>query len=170
MTATIGGDSDPLLRRRLRVTMGDTDAAQVVYFAAPARWAESMMSEWMAIAGFATSRLLAAGFGTPAVHAEFTYRSCLRLDDELDGCLRLDRLSQRSFTLRSDFALVGVSEPAVQIRLTQVYARTSGAALEVLLLPDELVRRLEGHRPPARPRRGRQPLTPEHRYTSQELC
>ncbi|WP_416981196.1 acyl-CoA thioesterase [Streptomyces sp. T028] len=154
MTAVACGSQPPLLRRRFRVAMGDTDAAQVVYFAAPARWAESMVSEWLAIAGFATSRLLAAGFGTPAVHAEFTYRSCLRLDEEVDACLRLERLSERSFTLRSDFALVGASEPAIQIRLTQVYARTSGPALEVLPLPPELADRLEGRSRPAHLRLG----------------
>ncbi|MEH0421478.1 acyl-CoA thioesterase [Streptomyces sp. B21-083] len=149
MTTTADG-SEPLLRRRFRVAMGDTDAAQVVYFAAPARWAESMMSEWLVTAGFATSRLLAAGLGTPAVHAEFTYRDCLRLDDELDACLRLESLSKRSFTMRSDFAVVGSPEPAMQLRLTQVYARVSDAALEALPLPGELVRRLQGHRRPAR--------------------
>ncbi|MEH0421435.1 acyl-CoA thioesterase [Streptomyces sp. B21-083] len=135
---------EPLLRRRFRVAMGDTDAARVIYFAAPARWAESMMSEWLVRAGFATSRLLADGLGTPAVHTEITYLSCLRLDDELDACLRLERVSVRSFTLRSDFRLVGAPKPAVVMRLTQVYARTSGPALELLPLPEELVARLEG--------------------------
>jgi len=133
---------DPLLRRRFRVAMGDTDAAQVIYFAAPTRWAERMTSEWLVEVGFATSRQLAAGFGMPAVHAELTYRGPLRLDDEVDASLWLEKHSARSFTLRSDFALVGAPEPAVRMRLTQVYARTSGKTLEVLPLPDELITRL----------------------------
>lgn len=138
------GGSGPLLRRRFRVAMGDTDAARVIYFAAPTRWAESMSSEWLADVGFATSRMLATGFGLPAVHAELTYRGPLRLDDELDATLWLDRLSKRSLTFRSDFALVGAPEPAVQMRLTQVYARTSGETPESVPLPDELVAHLRG--------------------------
>ncbi|MGW1783747.1 acyl-CoA thioesterase [Streptomyces sp. NPDC002143] len=126
--------------------MGDTDAAQVIYFAAPARWAERMTSEWLAGVGFATSKQLSSGFGMPAVHADLTYHTPLRLDDELDAALWLENLSARSFTLRSDFALVGASEPAVQMRLTQVYARTAAQALEVLPLPEELVTRLRGAR------------------------
>ncbi|MEU3617028.1 thioesterase family protein [Streptomyces sp. NPDC006872] len=143
-TDPCGSSSGPLLRRRFRVAMGDTDAAQVIYFAAPTRWAESMSSEWLADAGFATSQMLATGFGLPAVHAELSYRSPLRLDDELDATLWLDKLSKRSLTFRSDFALVGAPEPAVQMRLTQVYARTSGETLESIPLPDELVAHLRG--------------------------
>lgn len=139
-----GSGPGPLLRRRFRVAMGDTDAAQVIYFAAPTRWAESMSSEWLADVGFATSRMLASGFGLPAVHAELSYRSPLRLDDEVDATLWLDRLSKRSLTFRSDFALVGAPEPAVQLRLTQVYARTSGDTLESVPLPDELAAHLRG--------------------------
>ncbi|WP_405865724.1 MULTISPECIES: acyl-CoA thioesterase [unclassified Streptomyces] len=136
--------SAPLLRRRFRVAVGDTDAAQVIYFAAPTRWAERLSSEWLAEVGFPTSKMLAAGFGLPAVHCELTYHSPLRLDDELDATLWLDRLSTRSLTFRSDFALVGAPEPAVRMRLTQVYVRMSGAAPESLPLPDGLVARLQG--------------------------
>lgn len=132
----------PLLRRRFRVAVGDTDAAQVIYFAAPTRWAERLSSEWLADAGFPTSKMLIAGFGLPAVRCELTYHSPLRLDDELDATLWLDRLSTRSLTFRSDFALVGAPEPAVRMRLTQVYVRTSRAALESLPLPEGLVARL----------------------------
>lgn len=143
--------STPLLHRRFRVAVGDTDAAQVIYFAAPTRWAERLSSEWLAEAGFPTSKMLAAGFGLPAVRCELTYHSPLRLDDELDATLWLDRLSTRSLTFRSDFALVGAPEPAVQMRLTQVYVRTSGAALESLPLPEGLVARLRTHSAGSRP-------------------
>ncbi|MGW2052011.1 acyl-CoA thioesterase [Streptomyces sp. NPDC001858] len=135
----------PLLRRRFRVAVGDTDAARVIYFAAPTRWAERMSSEWLADVGFPTSKMLAAGFGLPAVHCELSYHSPLRLDDELDATLWLDRLSTRSLTFRSDFARVGAPKPAVHMRLTQVYVRTSGAAPESLPLPEGLVARLEEH-------------------------
>jgi acyl-CoA thioester hydrolase len=144
--------SRPLLRHRFRVAMGDTDAAQVIYFAAPTRWAERMASEWLAEAGFATSRQLAAGYGMPAVHVELTYHGPLRLDDEIDATLWLDKLSTRSFTLRSEFRLADAQEPAVQMRMTQVYARTSGAAPEACPMPDTLVSHLRGHAvPPPHP-------------------
>ncbi|WP_329537443.1 acyl-CoA thioesterase (plasmid) [Streptomyces sp. NBC_01450] len=136
--------SAPLLRRRFRVAVGDTDAAQVIYFAAPTRWAERLSSEWLADVGFATSKMLASGFGLPAVHCELSYHSPLRLDDELDATLWLDTLSTRSLTFRSDFALIDAPEPAVRMHLTQVYVRTSGAAPESLPLPDGLVARLQG--------------------------
>jgi acyl-CoA thioester hydrolase len=142
--------SGPLLRRRFLVAMGDTDAAQVIYFAAPARWAERMASEWLADCGFGTSKQLASGFGMPVVHVELTYRSPLRLDDEVDATLWLDKLSTRSYTLRSEFRLAGTQEPAVQMLITQVYAQVSGEALESRPLPDELAAHLTGatHRAP----------------------
>jgi len=137
--------SAPLLHRRFRVAVGDTDAAQVIYFAAPTRWAERLSSEWLADVGFPTSKMLAAGFGLPAVHCELTYHSPLRLDDEVDATLWLDKLSTRSLTFRSDFALIGAPRPAVRMHLTQVYVRTSGAVPESLPLPEGLVARLQEH-------------------------
>jgi len=94
--------------------MGDTDAAQVIYFAAPTRWAERMASEWLAEADFTASRQRAAGHGMPAVHVELMYHGPLRLDDEIDATLWLDKVSMRSFTLRSELVshLRGRAAPA----------------------------------------------------------
>lgn len=113
----------PLARDRFRVAMGDTDAAQVIYFGAPARWAERLATTWLADVKFPTSELLAAGFGMPAVHAELTYRSPLRLDDPVEGTLWLHRKSARSVTWRAEFTRPAESPPAVEVLLTQVHVR-----------------------------------------------
>jgi acyl-CoA thioester hydrolase len=57
----------PLARERFRVAMSDTDAAQVIYFGAPTRWTERLVTTWLADVKHPTSELLAAGFGMPAV-------------------------------------------------------------------------------------------------------
>ncbi len=145
----------PLRTDRFRVPMGDTDAAQVIYFGAPPRWAERLFTSYMADSGLPTSAVLASGGGFPAVELRVSYRRPLRLDDEVRGALRVHRRSARSITWQCDFFPGGEftgNEPevAVQVLITQVSVRmTNGQPLPVPL-PAELISHLD--RPPGEPR------------------
>jgi acyl-CoA thioester hydrolase len=139
----------PLARERFRVAMGDTDAAQVIYFGAPARWAERLVTTWLADVKFPTSGLLAAGFGMPAVHAELTYHSALRLDDPVEATLWLHRKSVRSVTWRAEFANPAGSTPAVEVLLTQVYTHVGEGRLVAVPWPDSLAELFGEETPPA---------------------
>jgi acyl-CoA thioester hydrolase len=131
----------PLLIQWFRVTMGDTDAAQVIYFGAPTRWAERLITEWMAEAGIPTSALIAAGFGMPVVHVELSYRHALRLDERVRGELRVRRVSRRSLTWACRF-LTEQEQVAVEVLVTQAYVRIDAAGSQAETLPAELVDKL----------------------------
>ena len=74
MTGLMTGQ--PLRTERFRVPMGDTDAAQIIYFGAPPRWAERLFTSYLADIGLPTSALLASGHGLPAVDLQVMYRRC----------------------------------------------------------------------------------------------
>jgi hypothetical protein len=54
-----------LARDRFRVTMSDTDAARLIYFGAPARWAQRLLTTWLADVGTPLSKSLDSGFDAP---------------------------------------------------------------------------------------------------------
>lgn len=126
------GDLDserPLFCSKFRVSMGDTDAAGIIYFAAPARWTERLIGDWLAESGIPTSSMLSSGFGLPAVHVELSYHCPLRLDDVVQGTLRLHAKSQHSVTWRAEFALSTDESPAcpaVVVSIKQVHTRLDG--------------------------------------------
>lgn len=112
-----------LFADRLIVTMADVDAAGIIYFASPLRWAERMYSTWMREIGRPHSQLLAEGVATPAVNVNVDYRAHVAVDDELRLELTAARIGTTSFTLRCE-CFVGVAErAAVETRTTHVYAR-----------------------------------------------
>lgn len=125
--------------------MGDTDAARVIYFGAPIRWAECLVTSWLADIGCPTSQALRDGYGLPAVHCELDYGSPLRLDDRVQATLWIDHRSERSVTFRSEFAHEGETKPAVVVRVTQVQAATDGEQLRAVALLPRLAAAL-GHK------------------------
>ena len=141
-------ENGALLIHRFRVPMGDTDAAQIIYFGAPMRWAERLFTDWLATIGLPTSDVLRAGFGLPAVHAELSYRRPLRLDERVRGELRLHRRSARSITWRCEFYSDGDGDGdgnggvAVDVLITQVYARIDPAGPVAVPLPGQLLAHL----------------------------
>ena len=126
-----------------RVPMGDTDAAQIIYFGAPVRWAERLFTGYLAEIGLPTSAVLASGRGMPAVDMHVTYRQPLRLDDEVRGELRVHRRSARSITWQCDFFKIGESLLAVRVVTTQVSVKMANGRPSPVLLPAELVSRLD---------------------------
>jgi acyl-CoA thioester hydrolase len=139
----------PLRVDRFRVQMADTDAAQIIYFGAPVRWAERLATGYVADIGLPTSALLASGHGMPAVDLHVTYRRPLRLDDQVQGELRVHRRSSRSITWQCDFFRKGETELAVQVHLTQVSVKLGDGEPSAVPLPAELIAQLD--RPPAEP-------------------
>jgi len=135
----VGAQPNALARTSFRVVMADTDAARVIYFGAPIRWAERLVTTWLADVGCPTSGGLRDGYGLPAVHCELDYAAALRLDDRVQASLWVDRYSQRSVTFRSDFTRQGDVTPAVVVRVTQVQAATDGDRLRAVTLQPRLV-------------------------------
>lgn len=140
----------PLRTERFRVPMGDTDAAQIIYFGAPPRWAERLFTSYLADIGLPSSALLASGHGLPAVDLHVMYRRPLRLDDQVRGELHVHRRSARSITWQCDFFHDGEPELAVQVLITQVSARMTNGQPSPVPLPAELISHLD--RPPGEPR------------------
>lgn len=135
-------DGPALHTDRFRVPMGDTDAAQLIYFGAPLRWAERMVTGYLADAGVPTSQLLAENRGLSAVETSIRYRRPFRLDDPVRGELRVQRLSRRSITWRCDFYPGEQPDSAVDVVLTQVSVELADDAPIAVALPELLVKNL----------------------------
>ena len=133
-------DGSPLATERFSVVMSDTDAAGIIYYGAPTRWAERLSTAWFRSIGLPLSSLFAADEGMPAVQLSVTYAGPLRLDDIVEAQLWPGGRSRRSFTLRSTFTREGRPEPAVEVRLTQTFVRRAAdGSMRADQLPSTLV-------------------------------
>jgi len=75
----------PNLRSAVRhVTMGDVDAAGILYFPSPYRWLEEMFTGWLRDLGHPLSNLLHSNAACPCVASAASYPSPAKLDEELD--------------------------------------------------------------------------------------
>lgn len=130
MTATTAGTAEdgsgvcrPLLYRdRSIVAMSDVDAAGIIYYATPLRWAEKLFTTWIHSTGHSHRRMFGEGIATPAVHVTVDYRSHIALDDEVALELTASRIGTTAFTLCCE-AFVGGSAAAVEVQTTHVYTR-----------------------------------------------
>lgn len=134
--------SRSLVAQRMRVILGDTDTSGVLYYAAPMRWADTLISGWLADTGVQLDDLIFSNQGSRTVHGEVTHHSSLRALDEVDGTLWCHRRSRRSYTLRAEFRAVEQAEPASVVLITQVYVEGRGADARAAELPAMLVERL----------------------------
>ena len=132
-----GEPGERVLRRdRIRVHMGDTDAAQVIYFAAPYRWREAIFTDHLAASGHPLRSLIADGVLCPSVESGARYLRPVRLDDELALELVAERVGRSSFQLRMD-AHDAAGELAVQVRTTNVYSEPDASGrLRAAPLPE----------------------------------
>lgn len=128
-----------LARDRFRVVMGDTDAARVIYFGAPLRWSERLMTTWFADIGLPTSHTIDHGGGYPAVHTEVVYRAPLRLDDEVFATLWVDQVANSSLIFHSQFTTDPGAAPAVEMWLTKVHVRSDEDGLQAVPLDPSLL-------------------------------
>jgi YbgC/YbaW family acyl-CoA thioester hydrolase len=117
---------------RFLVTMADVDAAGIIYFATPLRWAEKLYTHWIHGLGHPHRQLFSEGIATPAVNVTADYRSHLSLDDEIRLELTAARIGTTSFTLRLEAFVEEYGGPtprlrdapaAVDVRTTHVFSR-----------------------------------------------
>jgi acyl-CoA thioester hydrolase len=111
-----------LIERSWRVTMADVDAAGVIYYGSPLRWAEMMLGDWLEQSGHPISAMLSANEAIPVVAAEVRYRSPLSLDDHCRLGLSARRAGRTSFMVRCTVWGPRDDRPAVQVDVTHAFA------------------------------------------------
>lgn len=114
---------------RFLVTMADVDAAGIIYFASPLRWAEKLYTHWIHGLGHPHRQMFSEGIATPAVNVTVDYRSHLSLDDEIRLELTTAAIGTTSFTLRLEVFVDQFGGPAPEIRDSS--STTATAAVEV---------------------------------------
>lgn len=125
--------------RTTRMTMGDTDAAGLLYFGAVYPWLEQMFTTWLYDVGHPLSALLASGAAVPCVHSEATYRYALTLDMPLVLTLRSHEIGRTSFGFTLDVHREGAPDPGVRVRSRHVFGRMAGgSASDRTLRPEPL--------------------------------
>lgn len=110
-----------LIERSWRVTMADVDAAGIIYYASPLRWAEVLLGDWLEESGHSIAAMLDAGEATPVVGVEVRYRAPLGLDDHLRLGLSAQRIGHTSFTTRCDVWGPRADHPAVEVIVTHTF-------------------------------------------------
>jgi YbgC/YbaW family acyl-CoA thioester hydrolase len=111
-----------LTERPWRVTMADVDAAGIIYYASPLRWAEVLLGDWLDQAGHSLATMLGGGEAIPVVGVEVRYRAPLGLDDHLRLRLSAQRVGTTSFTTRCDvWGPRGEEDPAVEVAVTHAF-------------------------------------------------
>lgn len=110
-----------LIERSWRVTMADVDAAGIIYYASPLRWAEVLFGDWLEESGHSIAAMLGAGEATPVVGVEVRYRAPLGLDDHLRLGLSAQRIGNTSFTTRCDVWGPRAEHPAVEVVVTHAF-------------------------------------------------
>ena len=111
-----------LIERSWRVTMADVDAAGIIYYASPLRWAEVLLGDWLEQTGHSIAAMLGRGEATPVAGVEVRYRAPLGLDDHLRLRLSAQRVGTTSFTTRCDvWGPRGEEDPAVEVAVTHAF-------------------------------------------------
>ena len=101
--------------------MADVDAAGIIYYASPLRWAEVLLGDWLEQSGHSIAAMLGAGEAIPVVGVEVRYRSPLSLDDHLRLGLSPQRIGTTSFTTRCDVWGLRAEDPAVEVVVTHAF-------------------------------------------------
>lgn len=115
-----------LTERTWRVRMADVDAAGVIYYGSPLRWAEMLLGDWMAQIGHPISAMLSAGEATPAVGVRVRYAAPLCMDDQCRLSLSALRAGRASFTVRCRVCGPRGADSAVEVDTTHAYVRYGG--------------------------------------------
>ena len=110
-----------LIERSWRVTMADVDAAGIIYYASPLRWAEVLLGDWLEQSGHSIASMLGGGEAIPVVGVEARYRAPLGLDDHLRLRLSAQRIGMTSFTTRCDVWGPRAGQPAAEVAVTHAF-------------------------------------------------
>lgn len=101
--------------------MADVDAAGIIYYASPLRWAEVLLGDWLEQSGHSISALLGRNEAIPVVGVEVRYRAPLSLDDHLRLRLSAQRIGTTSFTTRCDVWGPRGEHPVVEVAVTHAF-------------------------------------------------
>lgn len=123
--------------RTVRISLGDVDSAQVIYFPTVYRWHEYNFSEWLAANFLPLREILASNFGLPVVHSSAEYLSPLHQDDSVTLESRVADIGRTSLTFRTD-VLEG-AQVAVIVETKHVWVTCSPAGeFKAAAFPAEL--------------------------------
>ena len=134
-----------MFRYRLTVSFSDTDAAGVVYFARifdlAHRAYEAMLAAWrIPLRGI----LDQAVYALPIVSAAGEFKQPLRVGDELEIAVSVQRLAQRSFALHYSIVVPAQQTAAPAALLTTEHVAIDRLEGHVIPLPREVRAALEG--------------------------
>lgn len=117
---------DSLFAESTRVTMGDVDAAGILYFAAPYRWLEHAFTGWLNQVGHSLSAQLREGFGCPCVTSATWYGLPLMLDDEIELRLLPSTVGRTSFSVTMEAARAVSGAVAIRSTAWHVWSSLDG--------------------------------------------
>lgn len=131
-----------------RITLRQTDAAGVLFFAEQLALVHEVYEEWLAQAGLPLRRILdERAFGLPIARAETELLQPLFVDDEVSIALSCARVGETSFTLAHEVSRAG----RVVGRGATVHVCVDPRAGRPAPLPDALRTALAGLAAPATP-------------------
>ncbi|PXY16710.1 hypothetical protein BA062_38610 [Prauserella flavalba] len=132
----------PLASSRRRVTMGDVDAAGILYFAAPYRWLEELLTGWWKATGHPLSEMLRSGSGCPSVASAARYSRPLTVDDEIALALYPSLIGRTSFAVTAVVTRIDDGAVAVEASSWHVWSSfgdpRSPGGIQARPLPDWL--------------------------------
>ncbi len=125
----------------IRVGLGDTDAAGILFFPSLQRMAQTVFETWLEEHGYSLRAIFESGeWLCPVVHAESDFMKPLRVGDHLGVHLGVAQIGRSSFATEYRFERGG--ETAATVRLVHVVIdRRSHTATPI---PDEFRKLLEG--------------------------
>lgn len=135
--------ADSLASISRRISMGDVDAAGILYFAAPYPWLEDAFTGWLKQCGHPLSSLLSNGFGCPCVTSATSYHVPLVLDDELSVSLNASSIGRTSFSITIEARRVGDQTVAVRSTAWHVWSEFDGYAVPPAIRPATLPKWLD---------------------------
>ncbi|MBI3247565.1 MAG: acyl-CoA thioesterase [Deltaproteobacteria bacterium] len=119
---------------RLRVRWVDTDASGIIHYTAAFRYFEVAEWEFFRKIGI-LDRMKAGQFGLPRVSVNATFRSPLRVDEEIAVHIRLERIGTTSLTLALE--IFRGETQCIAGAVTVVFTDAQGASMPI---PDEVKR------------------------------
>ncbi len=139
----------PLVTRR-RVEFRDTDAAGIVHFSAFFFWMESAEHELLRAAGVPVVERTASGVDAswPRVATSCDYLTAVRFGQEVEIAVTVEAVGRTSVTYGFAFSHEGT--PVARGRIVAVRCLMHpGRKPEAVLVPPEIIARLEPYRGPA---------------------
>lgn len=118
------------------IHLKDTDATGVIFFSEQLKIALEAFEHFLRGHTFSFAQILASPYLMPVVHSEADYIAPLRVDDEVDVVLYLEKIGNSSFTLSFDFFNKTLDCLAGTAKITHVL--TLKETKRSTLLPDEL--------------------------------